>query len=359
MKYICWFNEIGRNDILKVGGKAANLGEMVNAGFPVPPGFAITIDAFEEFLESAKRRGKKAHIARIISKVDPKDTEELEKVSILVRDIVESTPVPEHIENEITQAYEKLCSQVGYENIPVAVRSSATAEDVPDASFAGQQDTYLWIKGRDEVIRHVVKCWSSLYTPRAIAYRAMKGFDHYEVSIAVIVQKMVNSRSSGVMFTLNPTNGDPSQIVIESSWGLGEAIVSGEVTPDRFAVDKVTGEIVERTVSPKTRWCVFRDEGGVVYENVPEEMQQKPSLTDEEIKKLSEFGKLIEKHYDTPMDIEWAVDRDFEFPESIFILQCRPETVWSRKKKEPVIKAKSGFDLIMSRATTTIKLRKT
>ena len=358
MKYVRWFDEIGKDDISSVGGKAANLGEMVNAGFPVPPSFAITIDAFEEFLESAKKRGKKAHIARIISKVDPKDTGELEKVSILVRDIVESTPVPEHIEEEIVRAYEKLCNHVGYENIPVAVRSSATAEDVPDASFAGQQDTYLWIRGKDSVVRHVVKCWSSLYTPRAIAYRATKGFDHYEVSIAVVVQKMVNSRSSGVMFTLNPANGDVSQIVIESSWGLGEAIVSGEVTPDRFAVDKVMEEIVERTISPKTRWCVFREDGGVVYQDVPEEMQQKPSLDDHEVKELARIGKKIEEHYSIPMDIEWAIDRDFEFPESIFILQCRPETVWSKRKKEPVIKAKSGFDLIMNRATTTIKLKK-
>ncbi len=359
MKYTQWFNEIGKGNIPNVGGKAANLGEMVNAGFPVPMGFAITINAFEEFLESAERRGKKAHIARIISKVNPKDTEELEKVSILVRDVVESTPVPEHIRDEIVEAYETLCDRVGYENVPVAVRSSATAEDVPDASFAGQQDTYLWIKGEEEVVRHVVKCWSSLYTPRAIAYRAMKGFDHYEVSIAVVVQKMVNSRTSGVMFTLNPINGDVSQIVIESSWGLGEAIVAGEVTPDRFTVDKVTEMIVERTISPKTRWCVFREDGGVGYENVPEDMQQKPSLSDDEIKRLAEFGKLIEKHYVTPMDIEWAVDGDFEFPENIFILQCRPETVWSKKKKEPVIKAKSGFDLIMGRATKTIKLKKT
>ncbi|ADC64274.1 pyruvate phosphate dikinase PEP/pyruvate-binding protein [Ferroglobus placidus DSM 10642] len=356
MKYVKWFDEISKEDVGIAGGKGANLGEMVKAGFPIPPGFVITINAFEEFLEGAKERGKKAQIARIISEVDVKNTEELEKVSALAREIVESTPIPEKIEEEIREAYRKLCEIVG-EEVAVAVRSSATAEDVPDASFAGQQETYLWIKGEDEVVKHVLKCWSSLYTPRAIAYRATKGFDHYEVSIAVVVQKMVNSRSSGVMFTLNPTNGDESQIVIESAWGLGEAIVSGEVTPDRFVVDKVTKEILDRTISPKLVWCVYKD-GKVVHEEVPEDLREKPSLSDEEIVYLAEIGKKIEEHYSHPMDIEWAIDKDFDFPKNVFILQARPETVWSQKKKEPVIGKKSGFDLLMERALTPFKIPK-
>ncbi len=355
MKYIRWFREIGKEDLKLVGGKGANLGELSRAGFPVPPGFVITIDAFEEFLEGAKKRGKKAQISRIISSVDPKNTEELEKVSALAREIVESTPVPEKIVEEIKIAYRELCSSVGSE-VPVAVRSSATAEDVPDASFAGQQETYLWVKGEDDLIRYVLKCWSSLYTPRAIAYRATKGFDHYEVSIAVVVQKMVNSRSSGVMFTLNPTNGDESQVVIESAWGLGEAIVSGEVTPDRFVVDKVTKEVVERVISPKLVWCVYKD-GKVTHESVPENLRNEPSLSDEEIVYLAEIGKKIEKHYNQPMDIEWAIDKDFSFPNNVFVLQARPETVWSRKKKS-VIGKKSGFDLLMERALTPFKIPK-
>ena len=353
MRYIRWFEEIGKDDLKLVGGKGANLGELVKAGFPVPPGFVIAIDAFEEFLEGAKKRGKKAQISRIISSVDPKNTEELEKVSALAREIVESTPIPEKIVEEIRAAYKKL-SKGG--EVFVAVRSSATAEDVPDASFAGQQETYLWIKGEENLIKHVLKCWSSLYTPRAIAYRATKGFDHYDVSIAVVVQKMVNSRSSGVMFTLNPTNGDESQVVIESSWGLGEAIVSGEVTPDRFVVDKVTREIVERTVSPKHVWCIYKN-GKVVHEELPENMEEKPSLSDEEIVYLAELGKKIEKHYLQPMDIEWAIDSDLDFPENVFVLQARPETVWSRKRRS-VIGKKSGFDLLMERALTPFKIPK-
>ncbi len=358
-RYTRWFEELGRDSIPKAGGKAANLGEMINAGFPVPPGFAITIDAFEEFLESARRFGKKAKIVEIISKVDPKDTKDLEDTSAFVREIIEATPVPEEIVEEIEKAYQELCKRTGVENLPVAVRSSATAEDVPNASFAGQQDTYLWISGFENVMKHVVKCWSSLYSPRAIAYRATKGFSHWEVSIAVAVQKMVNSRSSGVMFTLNPTHGDEAQIVIESSWGLGEAIVSGSVTPDRFVVDKVTMEIVERTVSSKLYWMVFdSDKGGVIHGEVPEELRDEPSLTDEEIIKLAEIGKKIEKHYGAPQDIEWAIDKDLPFPENIFITQSRPETVWSRKKKEPVIGKKSGYDLIMNRALTRYKVPK-
>ena len=358
-KYIRWFEELGKNDIPKVGGKAANLGEMVNAGFPVPPGFAITIDAFEEFLESAKRFGKKAKIVEIISRVDPKDTKDLENTSAFVREIIEATPVPDEIVEEIRGAYQELCRKLGIQDVAVAVRSSATAEDVPDASFAGQQDTYLWISGFESVMKHVVRCWSSLYSPRAIAYRATKGFSHWDVSIGVVVQKMVNSRSSGVMFTLNPTHGDEAQIVIESSWGLGEAIVSGSVTPDRFVVDKVTMEIVERTISAKLYWMTYdSDKGGVIHGEVPEELREKPSLTDEEIIKLAEIGKRIERHYGMPQDIEWAIDRDLPFPENVFITQSRPETVWSKKKKEPVIGKKSGYDLIMNRALTRYKVPK-
>jgi pyruvate,water dikinase len=359
MRYILWFENLCKGDIEKVGGKAANLGEMTKAGFPVPPGFAISTDAFEEFLESAKRFGKKAKIAEIVSKVDPKDTENLEKTSIFVREIIESTPIPDRIREEIRAAYKDLCSKVGVENLPVAIRSSATAEDVADASFAGQQDTFLWARGVDEVMKYVTKCWSSLYTPRAIAYRATKGFDHFEVSISVVVQKMVNSRSSGVMFTLNPTNGDVSQIVIESTWGLGEALVSGSVTPDRFVVDKVTMEIVDRTISEKLQWTVFdSDKGEVVHEEIPENLRSEQSISDEEVIKLAEIGKKIEMHYGRAQDIEWAIDRDVSAPHNIFITQSRPETVWSERKKGSVIGKKSAYELIMNRALTPFKLPK-
>jgi pyruvate,water dikinase len=356
-RYILWFENLCKEDVRRAGGKAANLGEMTRAGFPVPQGFAISTDAFEEFLESANRFGKKARIAEIVSKVDPKDTEKLEKTSNFVRGIVESTPVPDRIKREIGAAYKDLCSRIGIENLPVAIRSSATAEDVADASFAGQQDTFLWVRGVDGVMKYVTKCWSSLYTPRAIAYRATKGFDHFEVSISVVVQKMVNSRSSGVMFTLNPTNGDVSQIVIESTWGLGEALVSGSVTPDRFVVDKVTMEIVDRRISEKLEWTVYdSDKGEVVHEEIPENLRNEQSVSDEEVIKLAEMGKRIEKHYGRAQDIEWAIDKDVS-ADNIFITQSRPETVWSERKKS-VIGKKSAYDLIMNRALTPFKLSK-
>ena len=333
-KLVLWFEELTKDDIPLVGGKNANLGEMTQAKIPVPPGFAITAHAYEKFITET---GIAQKIYQIINETvtDINDPKQYDEASNKVRKLVESTKMPEKIEEAIRDAYQKLGKKIHAPNIFVAVRSSATAEDLPDASFAGQQETYLNVKGPDELVEKTVKCWSSLFTPRAIFYRTTKGFKHEQVLISVGVQKMVNARSAGVMFTINPVTGYRNQIVIEGTWGLGEAVVSGAETPDHFEVDKESLQVTERRIVKKTVEYVRNPETGKTeHVEVPPERQEEPSLTDEEIRRLAELGRKIDQHYRKPQDIEWAIDRDLEFPESVFIVQSRPETVWSAKEEK-------------------------
>ncbi len=339
---ILWFDEVGSGDAPLVGGKNANLGELTRAGIPVPPGFAVTAYAYKKFITETGIAEKIYKTIRetVSGRRSPKSYEE---ASRKVRSLIEATEPPEEVVKAIKEAYRKLCERVGKE-VFVAVRSSATAEDLAEASFAGQQETYLNVKGEDEVVKKVLKCWSSLFTPRAIFYREQKGFRHEDVLISVGVQMMVDAKSAGVMFTLNPVTGDRSQIVIESSWGLGESVVSGSVTPDEFIVDKETLKIIERRISEKTVERIRDPRTGEVVEvEVPPERRRAPSLTDEEVVRLAELGKLIEAHYGRPQDIEWAIDKNLPFPDNVFILQSRPETVWSvRKAEEPVKRREVG-----------------
>ena len=334
-KLILWFDELKKEDIPLVGGKNANLGEMYQAGIPVPPGFAVTAAAYEKFITET---GIAEKIYKIIGETvtDINNPQQYEVASKKIRKLIESTKIVKEIDEAIREAYRKLCERIGIPDVSVAVRSSATAEDLPDASFAGQQETYLNVKGEDEVIKKTQKCWSSLFTPRAIFYRTQKGFRHEDVLISVGIQKMVNAKAAGVMFTINPVTGDPNQIVIEGNWGLGESVVSGAVTPDDYIVDKRTMKIIEKRIAKKTVEYIRDPETGeTIHAEVPEERQNIPCLTDEEIIKLAELAKIIENHYGgKPQDIEWAIDKDLEFPESIFIVQSRPETVWSTKAKE-------------------------
>jgi pyruvate,water dikinase len=233
--------------------------------------------------------------------------------------------------------------------VPVAIRSSATAEDLPGASFAGQQDTYLWIRGIDEVLHNMRRCISSLYTGRAIAYRINQGYDDELVAISVGVQKMANSFTAGVMFTIHPANGDRSVIVIDSNYGFGESVVSGEVTPDNFVVNKITLDIIERTISQKDIYYTVDQKTQESRKiEVPFERQKVQSLVDDEITELAWMGKQIEKHYGRPMDIEWAVDKDLPFGGNIFILQARPETVWSQKHRTVAKAGSSAMDYILA-----------
>jgi pyruvate,water dikinase len=239
------------------------------------------------------------------------------------------------------------------------VRSSATAEDLPGASFAGQQDTFLWVVGADEVVAHVKRCWSSLYTGRAIAYRMEQGFDHDKVFMSVCIQKMVNARAAGVMFTLNPINGDRSKVAIDASWGLGESVASGEVTPDNYLVDKIAGRIARRTVSLKTiEYRAVPVSRRVERAEVPDDRREIACLTDDEILALTQLARRVESHEGRPLDLEWAVDADLNPPDHIVLLQSRPETVWSERDRISVSTAdKSTLDHIVANLLTGVRLR--
>ena len=333
---VIWFEKLRKTDIPLVGGKNANLGEMVNSGLPVPPGFAVTAYSYEKFI-------KDTHIAEKIYEIiddtvtDKNDPKQYDAASKKIRKLIEKSVMPKEIENAVKSAYIELNKRLNLKDVFVAVRSSATAEDLPGASFAGQQETYLNVKGAGELIDKVVKCWSSLFTPRAIFYRTEQGFAHDKVFISVGVQKMVNSRAAGVMFTLNPVTGDPDEIVIEGNYGLGETVVSGAVNPDDFVVDKKTLKIKERRISRKTvKYIRDPKTGETVHLDVPENEQKQPCVNEEEILKLSELAKKIEQHYGNAQDIEWAIEADLSFPKNVFIVQSRPETVWSGKPMEKV-----------------------
>ena len=333
---IIWIEELRAKDTALAGGKGANLGELVSAGVPVPPGFVVTSEAYKRFIESS---GLRAKIEKLLEALDVNNTAELERVSSEIRRLIMDTPIPEEIEEAIRKAYRELSEKIGVKDPLVAVRSSAVAEDLPEASFAGQQDTYLNVKGEDNVVDRVKACWASVFTPRAIFYRTQMGIDHFRAYMAVVVQKMVNARSAGVMFTLHPATGDRSVVVIESAWGLGEAVAGGKVTPDEFVVDKKTLEIIEKRINPKHIMITYDPESGqnIVVE-LPKEKALEPSLSDEEAKELAKYGVMIENHYNHPMDIEWAIDKDIQPPNNIFIVQARYETVWSRRKPEEVKK---------------------
>ena len=354
MDYVLNFQEVDKTSLPQVGGKNASLGELIKADIRVPPGFAVTTDCYLRFITET---GIKDRIFQILSEAKPGDIDVLNNASKNIQELIQGSTLSEEIRISIDRAYTELCDNCKVLAMPVAVRSSATAEDLPTASFAGQQDTYLWIQGIDAVAEKVQRCWASLFTPRAIDYRVKNNFPHEKVLISVGIQKMVNSRAAGVMFTLNPTDGDLSKVVIEGSWGLGETVVSGSVNPDKFVVDKVVMETTDKKVSTKHIECVYDPEAEkVVDADIDEEMQCQCCLEDEEVRALVGMANLIEQHYKRPMDIEWAIDKDLDFPENIFIVQARPETVWSQRKAKSLIGGKSGYQLLMEQAMKRIKI---
>jgi pyruvate,water dikinase len=329
-KFVKWFNELGKNDVGLVGGKGANLGEVTNAKIPVPPGFCVTAEAYKHFIETT---GLSSKIKDMISKADINNLEELMKNTSDVRDMITNTPMTPEIENEIIEAYKEL----GGKDYPVkvAVRSSATAEDLPDASFAGQQDTYLNVFGEKDVLLHVRRCWASLWTARATAYRQAQGFDHFSVNLCAVVQKMIQSEISGVAFTVNPITGNRQEIMINASWGLGEAVVSGKVTPDEYIVDKNNLNIIEKTISGKNLMIVADPDSqkGTIEIEVSKylgaEFVNKQSLSDEQIVSLCQQLIKIENHYGTPQDVEWGYENG-----NFYILQARPVTTLNKIQKE-------------------------
>jgi pyruvate,water dikinase len=308
-----WFSDLQREDVPVAGGKGANLGELTRAGIPVPPGFVVTTQAYIEFLEE---NALAAQIARRLNGIEPADTQSLSAASAEIQSMITAPPVSQDTNVEIRDSYDRLGGG------PVAVRSSATAEDLATASFAGQQATILNVVGADAVVDAVRRCWASLFEPQAIAYRARNGVDHESVAIAVPVQSMVQASCSGVIFTVNPVTGSPDEIVVEAVYGLGEALVSGVVTPDMYVVDKVTRTIVERAPAEQDQELTPAPGGsGTEWRPVSPDLRHSPKLTDEEVAALAKLAVRIQDHYGSPQDIEWAM-KDGE----TYILQSRPIT---------------------------------
>ena len=315
-KAIVWFNEVTREDIPLVGGKGANLGEMTNAGIPVPPGFIVTAAAYFDFAEKA---GINKEIMKLLEPLDVHDSKQLQDIAPKVQKVILNANMPAELAKEIREAYVKMGKGL------VAVRSSATAEDLPEASFAGQQATFLNVSGEDAVVKAVQECWASLFGARAIFYRQEQGFDHFKVGIAVPVQRMVQSEAAGVMFTVEPTSSDRSKIVIEAVLGLGEMIVSGDVTPDHYLVSKDTMKIVGKEIK-KQEWMLVKGEAGKsgdpnIKIDLTTQEQEGQKITDAEIIFLAKMGKKLEDHYGSAQDVEWAREKG-----EIFIVQTRPVT---------------------------------
>ena len=339
--YVVRLRDCRLDSLSQVGAKNAALGEMSNAGIPIPGGFAVTTRAYEDVCGAA---GIRQRIDDALAEVDSHDVSTAEKAGEAIRELITSIALPQRLDQAIRSAYRTLAREYDLSDIPVAVRSSATAEDAPQASFAGQHETFLSVRGADGVITKFKACLSSLFTPRAICYRMKMGLGHREVFMSVGVQKMVNARVAGVLLTLNPANGDLSKVLVEANWGLGTSVVSGEITPDCYVVDKVAFEIGRRVISRKTvEYVLEPNTREVVSRNIPADRQNVPCLQDAEILTLARLGKMIEGHYGTPQNIEWAIDKDLPSPANIAILQSRPETAWSQKTRGPVSARKASI----------------
>lgn len=327
--FLLWFDQLERKDVAIAGGKSSSLGELTShVDVPVPYGFATTACAYRYFFE---KTGLYEEIKNLIAGLDVDNSAQLREVCAKIRQAIMDKEMPQDLQELIAEAYEELGKKVGQADPFVAVRSSATAEDLPDASFAGQQDTYLNVKGAATIVAKVKECYASCFTDRAVYYREKQGFDHLDVALSAAVQMMVFSKAAGVMFTVNVATGDDKNILIEGAWGLGEYVVQGTVTPDNYTINKATGEIIEKNVNGQDIKLVRKATGDCEEVMVPLDEQNEQKLTDAQIKELAECAKKIEAHYGCYMDMEWGVD---ERDNKVYILQARPETVWSRRNKE-------------------------
>jgi len=339
---IAWFADIGLADRPHVGGKGGSLGELQRAGIAVPAGFVIKTGAFERFIAALERE------TPVRSRIEALSGDDLAATAERCEEIrarIEAEPLPPDVLEELASAHSVLCGHGDDEGgagdvggrgggrCPVAVRSSATTEDAADASFAGLQDTYLWVTNLNQTVQRVRSCWASLYSVESVTYRRRRGLPEPAVAMAVVVQKMVDARTAGVMFTRSPLTGDRSVVTVEGSWGLGSAVVGGEVTPDRWVLGKITGDISVRTISEKLIQHVPVREGGTQSVAVAEELRRTACMSDEELQALRTIARRVERHYGHPQDIEWAVERQTN---EILLLQSRPETVWSAQESAPV-----------------------
>ena len=354
--HVLSFEQATAADESRLGGKCASLSRLIHAGAPVPPGFAVTTDAYQAMMQS---HGLHQRVAAILAAVAPNDVLAQANAAQSIHAAFASTAMPDAVREAVSAQYQALCQQEGgNDDLPVAVRSSATAEDLPDASFAGQQDTYLWVVGTAAVLERVRDCWASLFTARAIGYRDDRAIAHMDVLMSVAVQKMVNAQVAGVALTVDPLNGDRAKMVIDASWGLGESVVSGEVTPDHFAVDKVMLTVVKRTISTKQHEIVADPEARcTTHREVPLERQTIPCLSDLQITAIARMAKQMERQFGGAQDIEWAIEPVEGNPEGrLMLLQCRPETVWSQKKAAPKVHV-TGMDGLVSTLLTPVRLR--
>ena len=328
--YIRFLDEIGKHDTAFAGGKGANLGEIFRARLPVPPAFVVTTKAHEVF---SKSHGLEEKIERILSRIDVDDFENLEKGAAEIRRIVESSALPGEVSRVVGLAYEELCRRSSVRNLPVAVRSSATMEDLREASFAGQQVTLLNVRGKKAILSAIRKCWASVYTARATFYRVKKGFGSHSIPTAVVVQRQVASQKAGVGFTLHPLTGNREVIVIEGGYGQGEDVVSGRATPDTFGIDKKRGRLIESRIARKASMKTMSRAGsGLVTVKVSKSLREKPCLTEEELKKLWRIGRALEEHYEYPQDFEWTIERG-----EVFLVQTRAVTFLAKERVEQVV----------------------
>lgn len=353
-KWAYWLKELGTEHNDLVGKKCANLGELTKAGFHVPPGFALSVHAYDRFMKEtevtprlleflANFRGDPDSVA---------DTVKYDSASREMRSIVESIRMPRDMEETIRSRYSELCRIAGKQDLFVATRSAGPV------SHPGQYETYLNVCGPDDVVRNVIRVWSSTFNTRSIIARARRGLPLHYDPIGVAVLTMVDAKAAGVMFTVNPVNGDESKVAIEASFGFGEAVVSGNVTPDRYLVDKVTFEIDERVVSDKGCEFAYNPETREMeYVDLPADKKKVACLEDREVLELTRIAKKVEAYFGCPQDIEYSISMSLPFPESIFLVQARPESVWGKKKKESVLGGKTGWDLLFEKATTPVKLK--
>jgi pyruvate, water dikinase len=355
-RYVIGFEQASRDDVSLIGGKCVGLASLIAAGATVPPGFAVTTQAY---LETLAARNLEREIGTRIKALTTPDLAVQDKVAREIQDLIRSEAIPDRITDAIRIGYETLCARAG-SDLPVAVRSSGTSEDMPEASFAGQGDTYLWTVGSNAVVDRVRDCRASLFTARAIAYREKHNLAHLEQAMAVGVQRMVDARAAGVAMSLDPSNGDRSKIVIESIWGLGEPLVSGQATPDYFVVDKVLLEPVKRVIASKPAELVADIANQTTMLREVEEARRKAtSLTEAQIRAIARVVKAVERVFGAPQDVEWAIDPRRTEDEGVVLLQCRPETVWSRKESGPVM-SKSyapGIEGVLSTLLTPLASR--
>jgi len=354
--YVVGFEQASKDDVSAIGGKCAGLASLMSAGATVPPGFAVTTRAYREALAVGNLERQ---IESRIKDLAKRGLAVQDKVAREIRDLIRSVAMPDQITAAIQVGYEKLCARAG-SNLPVAVRSSGISEDLPEASFAGQGDTYLWTVGTNAVVDRVRDCWASLFTARAMAYREKHNLAHTEQAMAVGVQQMVHARAAGVAMSLDPSNGDRSKIVIESIWGLGEPLVSGQATPDLFVVDKVLLEPVKRVIAGKPSELVADVANrATTLREVEDARRNAASLTDAQIHAVARVVKAVERSFGAPQDVEWAIDPRRTEDEGVVLLQCRPETVWSRKEGGPVL-SKSyapGIEGVLSTLLTPLASR--